>query len=170
MVSAQKFKQYYKRFANGEQYIKIDPNGEIVTEDLTYHWQSRGIYNKIKPLICSLGKNLTETQLYGKNGLVALLEPYQRAYNKIMNLHNEHIEFATRGYMAVEDGSVDVDELSEEGLAPGKIVVYRQGSSSPYVIQGDLKTTAYLESAEYYSRQMISAAEMFIQKEHNAKV
>ena len=33
--------------------------------------------------------------------------------------------------LCVEDGSVDTDELSEEGLAPGKIIIYRQGSSCP---------------------------------------
>lgn len=35
------------------------------------------------------------------------------------------------GAVAVEDGSVDVDELAEEGLMPGKILVYRQGSTPP---------------------------------------
>ena len=33
--------------------------------------------------------------------------------------------------LAVEDGSVDVEALSDEGLAPGKILVYRQGSRAP---------------------------------------
>jgi hypothetical protein len=35
------------------------------------------------------------------------------------------------GVLAVEDGSVDVDELAEEGLSPGKILVYRQGGNAP---------------------------------------
>ena len=33
--------------------------------------------------------------------------------------------------LAVEDGSVDVDNLEDEGLAPGKILVYRAGSEKP---------------------------------------
>ncbi|MEG1663649.1 MAG: hypothetical protein RR338_06650, partial [Clostridia bacterium] len=35
---------------------------------------------------------------------------------------------------AVEDGSVDTDNLEEEGLCPGKILVYRQGSTPPMLI------------------------------------
>lgn len=35
------------------------------------------------------------------------------------------------GVLAVEDGAVDIDELTEDGLPPGKIVVYRQGSNPP---------------------------------------
>ena len=31
----------------------------------------------------------------------------------------------------VEDGSVDVDELENEGLTPGKILIYRQGAQNP---------------------------------------
>ena len=31
----------------------------------------------------------------------------------------------------MEDGSVDTDALAEEGLSPGKILVYRQGSRPP---------------------------------------
>ena len=36
--------------------------------------------------------------------------------------------------MLVEDGSLDVDELAEEGLAPGKILLYRQNANVPQVI------------------------------------
>jgi hypothetical protein len=35
------------------------------------------------------------------------------------------------GVMTVEDGSVDVDDLAEDGLSPGKILVYRQGAKAP---------------------------------------
>ena len=33
----------------------------------------------------------------------------------------------------VEDGSVDVDALCEDGIAPGKVLVYRQGSLQPSI-------------------------------------
>jgi hypothetical protein len=38
------------------------------------------------------------------------------------------------GVVSVEDGSVDVDDLAEDGLSPGKIVVYRQGTRPPSLI------------------------------------
>jgi hypothetical protein len=38
------------------------------------------------------------------------------------------------GVLAVEDGSVDTDELAEEGLMPGKVLVYRQGSKVPEML------------------------------------
>ena len=35
------------------------------------------------------------------------------------------------GVLTVEDGSVDTDNLEEEGLSPGKVLVYRQGANKP---------------------------------------
>lgn len=160
-IPVKTLKQYYKRFAHGEQYISIDVAGKIVNEDKNYYWQQRGVYNHVLPIILTQGKDLTEDNLYGRNGLVSLLEPYQRAYNNIMNLHNEHLEYTTRGWMAIEDGSVDVDALSEEGLAPGKIVIYRQGAHLPAVVTGTLNTEPYLKSADYYLNLMLVAAESF---------
>ena len=39
------------------------------------------------------------------------------------------------GVLMVEDGSVDTDNLEEEGLSPGKILVYRQGSVKPQLME-----------------------------------
>lgn len=166
-ISAKTLKQYYKRFAHGEQYINFDSTGKIINEDKNYYWQQRGVYNHILPIIMSQGADLSENDLYGRNGLVALLEPYQRAYNNIMNLHNEHLESATHGWMTVEDGSVDVDSLENDGLAPGKILVYRQGSVAPAVIKDTLNIQPYLESAAYYHNQLLYAAEAFLQAKRN---
>lgn len=84
--------KYYKRFANGEQYIEINKlTNEITTLDKVYWWQEQRVYNHIKPLLDVYGKDFTEKELYGKNGLVALLEPYQRSYNEIMNQHLHYI-------------------------------------------------------------------------------
>ena len=161
-ISAKTIKQYYKRFANGEQYIGINPiTHKIETDDKRYWWEQRAVYNHILTIINSVGKDLTEDQLYGKNGLVALLEPYQRQYNRIMNLHNEHMEFATHGWMLVEDGSVDTEAIEEDGLGPGKIVVYRQGSCQPAVIKDSLNTEPYRQSADYYLNLMLATAETF---------
>ncbi len=57
--------------------------------------------------------------------------PVQRAYNALKNRKHEFIARLSAGVLAVEDGSVDVDNLQEEGLAPGKVLVYRSGSEKP---------------------------------------
>ena len=156
-IPVKKVRQYYKRFAQGEQYIKLTPFG-IEVQDKQYWWQDIKVFNHVAPLISLYGKDLTEDELYGRYGLVSLLEPYQREYNRIMNLHNEHIRYATYGYMAVEDGSVDTDELSEDGLMPGKIIIYRQGSRLPEFEKDTLDTNPYIESAKYCLDQMYRIA------------
>lgn len=57
--------------------------------------------------------------------------PIQRAYNAIKNKKHEFISRLASGVLSVEDGSVDVDNLEDEGLAPGKILIYRNGSNPP---------------------------------------
>ena len=57
--------------------------------------------------------------------------PLQRAYNAVKNRKHEFLNRISMGTIAVEDGSVDTDELVEEGLNPGKVIVYRQGGKPP---------------------------------------
>ena len=66
--------------------------------------------------------------------IIERIIPVQRAYNAVKNRKQEFLNRLTMGVVSVEDGSVDVDDLAEEGLSPGKIVVYRQGSRPPSVI------------------------------------
>ena len=63
--------------------------------------------------------------------VIERLIPVQRAYNAVKNRKQEFINRLCMGVMTVEDGSVDVDALAEEGLSPGKILVYRQGGKAP---------------------------------------
>lgn len=63
--------------------------------------------------------------------MVERLIPVQKAYNAVKNRKQEFLNRLTMGVVAVEDGSVDTDELAEEGLSPGKIIVYRQGTNPP---------------------------------------
>ena len=37
--------------------------------------------------------------------------------------------------LCVEDGSVDLNALKEEPLRDGKVLVYRQGATPPYVLE-----------------------------------
>lgn len=69
--------------------------------------------------------------------MINRLIPIQRAYNAVKNRKQEYLNRLTMGVLAVEDGSVDIDNLEEEGLAPGKILVYRQGASAPEFLGGE---------------------------------
>ena len=60
--------------------------------------------------------------------------PIQRAYNAVKNRKHEFLNRLAMGVLTVEDGSVDTDNLEEEGLSPGKILVYRQGSVKPQLM------------------------------------
>ncbi len=57
--------------------------------------------------------------------------PLQRAYNAVRNRKHEFLNRLSMGVLTVEDGSVDAEELAADGLCPGKVLVYRQGSPAP---------------------------------------
>lgn len=66
--------------------------------------------------------------------VVERLIPLQRAYNAVKNRKYEFLNRICAGTVAVEDGSVDMDELAEDGLMPGKVIVYRQGGTPPQTL------------------------------------
>ncbi len=79
----------------------------------------------------------TSIQLAGSffgASIVDRLIPLQRAYNAVKNRKHEFLNRISMGTVAVEDGSVDVDELCEDGLTPGKVIVYRQGGKPPEML------------------------------------
>lgn len=134
--------QFNKRYAAGEQNLYIDEKThEIVKKEKSYYWQKIAVYNKILPMIESLSAKLNMDQkmfdkiIYGVNGFVERMIPYQSAYNDAMNHRLEDLDMLRNKPIFVEDGSVDTDELAEEGEAPGKIIIYRQGSTAPQIEQ-----------------------------------
>ena len=66
--------------------------------------------------------------------IVDRLIPVQRAYNAVRNRKHEFLNRLSMGVLTVEDGSVDTDELAEEGLLPGTVLVYRQGGKAPEML------------------------------------
>ena len=125
--------KFNKRFANGEQFIHINALGDIVEEEKQFFWQEREVYNHIKPIVEYLKAtySLTESQLYGPNGIVSRLVPIQRAYNNLMNRNQECMNRLAYPTVLAEDGSIDIDNIEEEGLAPGKVLICRQGAEKP---------------------------------------
>lgn len=57
--------------------------------------------------------------------------PVQRAYNAVRNRKHEFLNRAAVGVLAVEEGTADLEDLRDNGLAPGKVLVYRQGTNPP---------------------------------------
>ena len=47
------------------------------------------------------------------------------------------------GILSVEDGSVDIESLEVEGLSPGKVLVYRQGSTPPKIMETNSLPTSF---------------------------
>ena len=74
---------------------------------------------------------LEQTGCFWGASVIERIIPIQRAYNAVKNRKHEYINRLSMGVLTVEDGSVDVDNLEEEGLSPGKILVYRQGATAP---------------------------------------
>lgn len=66
--------------------------------------------------------------------VVDRLIPLQRAYNAVKCRKHEFLNRIAMGVVAVEDGSVDADELAEDGLMPGKVIAYRQGGKPPEML------------------------------------
>lgn len=66
--------------------------------------------------------------------VVDRLIPVQRAYNAVKNRKHEFLNRISMGMLAVEEGSVDTDDLTEDGLVPGKVIVYRQGGTPPQML------------------------------------
>lgn len=130
--------KFNKEFAKGNQNIEI-VNGEIQKIEKDYYWKQQEVYNQVGPLIDWLQskQEFSEDELYGEFGLVEKLIPLQRQYNAINNRYGELLNRLFVGDVAVEDGSIDVDGLAEDGLAPGKILIYRQGSVPPVISYPD---------------------------------
>lgn len=65
------------------------------------------------------------------SSVIERLIPLQREYNAIKNRKHEFLNRLSSGVITIEDGSIDTDDLIDEGLSPGKVLVYRQGSKAP---------------------------------------
>lgn len=119
-----------------EKPTKDYPNGRliIIAGNQLVHYGELPFINRADgvrgfPFIKQV--SIEQTGCFWGTGIVERLIPVQRAYNAVKNRKHEFLNRISMGVLTVEDGSVDLDNLEEEGLSPGKILVYRQGSSVP---------------------------------------
>ena len=122
--------EYYERpsakFKNGRLVI-------IAGEKLVYYgelpFQNGDDKTRTFPFIRQISQE-QNNNFFGTS-VVTRIIPLQRAFNATKNRKYEFMNRIAQGILAVEDGSVDTDLLEEEGVKPGKILVYRQGSTPP---------------------------------------
>lgn len=125
-----------------ERYIKPNvemPNGRLIIvagDKLAYYGDlpyvngkdGRRTFPFVMQTACSHAG-----EFFGRS-IIERLIPVQRAYNAVKNRKHEFLNRLTMGVIAVEDGSVDTEDLEIEGLPPGKLIVYRQGSKAPEIV------------------------------------
>ena len=92
------------------------------------------------------------------SGLVERLVPIQRAYNEVKNRKHEFFNRLTAGVVLAEDGSVDVDELDENGISPGKVIVYRQGCNPPQMLNFGSVPKEFSEEEDRLLKEFVSVS------------
>ncbi len=121
---AQKVITYFERPS------KHKPNGQMIIivgdTDLVYYGDLP--YGRI-PIIQTVCREVAG-QFFGKSVIEDLI-PRQRAYNGCLNRIHEFIKRIALGNISVEEGSIDIEEYEENGLAPGAFLVYRNGTNPP---------------------------------------
>lgn len=105
------------------------------------------VYDGVLPYKCGDGNerdfpfikqtSISQPGCFWGTSVIERLIPVQRAFNAVKNRKHEFINRLSLGVLSVEDGSVDLDNLEDEGLCPGKVLVYRQGASEPKYLQSE---------------------------------
>jgi len=75
--------------------------------------------------------------------VIERLIPIQRRYNALRNRKAEYLNRCAIGQYAIEDGSVDLDDVEENAAAPGHIFVYKKGSNPPVMMQNPSLPSAF---------------------------
>ncbi len=125
----EKFERPSKKYPKG-RHIIVAGEKLVIAEDLPYQTEQDGGYGL--PFVRKTSLE-SVTCFYGLS-IVERIIPVQRAYNGIKNKKHEFMNRIAMGVLAVEDGSVDTDNLEEEGLSPGKVLIYRGGCNPPKML------------------------------------
>lgn len=122
-----------------EKYIRPDtlhPNGQliVVAGDKILEYTELPYLNdednkRTFPFIKQV--SIQQAGCFWGASVIERIIPIQRSYNAVKNRKHEFLNRIAMGVLTVEDGSVDTDNLEEEGLSPGKVLIYRQGSNAP---------------------------------------
>ena len=134
-----------------ERYVKPthdNPNGKLtivaggkLLYDGELPYANDELGNRTFPFVKQIS-NYMPGSFFGVS-VVDRLIPVQRAYNAVRNRKHEFFNRAVMNVLAVEDGSIDTEELEIDGLSPGKVLVYRQGSKVPEIMQNPKQTLEF---------------------------
>lgn len=132
----------------------------ICKDKLLYDGELEYMIGKNKQRAYPFVKQVSNKQVtsFWGSSIIERCIPLQRAYNAIKNKKHELISRLASGVLAVEDGSVDIDNLEEDGLAPGKILVYRVGSNPPKFLDAGSVPPEFDQEEEKLSTEMNSLA------------
>lgn len=143
--------------AHPEGRLEIAAGGVLLYEGpLPYENGERG--ERIFPFV---RQTCTEVpgSFYGAS-IIDRMIPLQRAYNAVRNRKQEFLNRLSTGVLAVEDGSLDAEELAEEGLAPGRVIVYRQGANEPHFLDFGSLPSDFSEEEERIANEFILVSGM----------
>jgi hypothetical protein len=77
-------------------------------------------------------KSINKLDYFFGDTVVSRLIPVQRAYNTIKNRKREYINRITIGVLTAETNSIqDIEDLEEEGIAPGRVIQHTVGTDAP---------------------------------------
>ncbi len=151
-----------------ERYTR--PNGEnpegrleiVAGENLLYEgplpYQNGEKGERVFPFVRQTCSSLAGA-FFGMS-VVDRMIPLQRAYNAVRNRKHEFLNRLSMGVIAVEDGSLDAEELAQDGLYPGKVLVYRQGSSAPDFLDCGSLPAEFSEEEERISQEFVLVSGM----------
>ena len=139
-----------------EKYIKPSkdyPNGRLLIvagDSLVYDgelpYENGENKKRTFPFIKQV--SIKQTGSFWGVSVIDRLIPVQRAYNAVKNRKHEYLNRLSMGILKVEDGSIDIENLEEEGLCPGKILVYRQGSTPPAFLNEEEVPSSFSEEED----------------------
>ena len=101
---------------------------------------------------------ISQAGMFFGTGVIDRVIPLQRAYNAVKNRKHEFLNRLSMGVVTVEDGSVDINELTEDGLQPGKILVYRQGANPPSMMSMDSVPFDFAREEERLTNEFITVS------------
>lgn len=114
------FERASRRYPNGRMIIIVGDTELVYYGDLPY---------KNIPIVQMVAKEIPG-QFFGKSVIEGMI-PIQRAYNGVLNRIHEFAKRTVLGNIAVEEGSIDIEVYEQDGLAPGAMLVYRDGFNPP---------------------------------------
>lgn len=139
----ERYEKPNKKFPNGRLVI-IAGDKLVYDGDLPYINSNDG--ERTFPFVKQTC--MDRTGCFWGESLVERLIPIQRAYNAVKNRKHEFLNRLSMGVLTVEDGSIDIENLEDEGLSPGKVLVYRQGATPPQYMDTESLPSAFTNEEE----------------------